>query len=297
LYPFEDQGVDDIVKHADTAMYSAKQNGRNQIAFYLSELHEKVVARLALEKDLRKAINDNQLDVYYQPLLDSNENILAVEALVRWKHDEHGYINPEEFIAIAEDTGLIYSIGDFVLNKAVNDITLLNKEHDFSINLSVNISPHQFRKAEFFGVIKKVIDTYKLEKNFLTLEVTERIAIENLNATVEKFNLLQSIGVRLSLDDFGTGYSSLSHLKILPIDEIKIDKSFVFDIEDDQQDALLVKTIIKIAHQFGLDIVAEGVETKEQLNFLKNEDCTILQGFYFSKPIPITALTELLLSK
>ena len=294
LFPFEDQDIDDIVKHADTAMYSAKKNGRNQIAFYLSELHEKVIKRIELEKDLRKAIQQKQLAVYYQPLYGDNETILAVEALVRWDHAELGFINPEVFIAIAEDTGLIYSIGNFVLNKAINDITELNKQNNLSLSLSVNISPHQFRKDDFLSIIKKVVDDGKLEKNFLTLEVTERIAIDNLDATIEKFKQLREIGVRLSLDDFGTGYSSLSHLKRLPIDELKIDKSFVFDIEVDPQDALLVKTIINIAHQFSLDVVAEGVENKEQLTFLKNEDCNIFQGFYYSKPLPLVELRSLL---
>ena len=293
LFPFEEQGVDDIIKHADTAMYSAKQNGRNQIAFYLSELHEKVVERIELEKDLRKAINDKKLEVYYQPQVGKAGNIIAVEALVRWQHARHGFISPEEFIGIAEDTGLIYSIGDFVLNQAVKDIANLNQEKNLSLTLSVNISPHQFRKDDFVYIIKEVMQKAGLAKNFLTLEVTERIAIENLETTIKKFKHLASIGVRLSLDDFGTGYSSLSHLKRLPIDEIKIDKSFVFDIEADPQDALLVKTIINIAHQFGLDIVAEGVETAEQLLFLNKENCHTYQGFYYSKPLPVNLLREL----
>lgn len=297
LYPFKGQGVDDIIKHADTAMYSAKQNGRNQIAFYLSELHEKVGKRLELEKDLRKAIKNNQLDVYYQPLINSEAEIIAVEALARWEHQEYGFIQPEKFIAIAEDTGLIYSIGDFVLNKAVTDVLEINNEHTKSLKLSVNISPYQFRKSDFVERIKKVIDDKRISMSFLTLEVTERITIENIVETIDKFKKLRVLGVRLSLDDFGTGYSSLTHLKKLPIDELKIDKSFVFDINDDHQDALLVKSIINIAHQFDLDVVAEGVETKEQLAFLKKENCNIYQGFYFSKPLPIRELKNYLLKE
>ena len=294
LFPFEDQSIEDIIHHADTAMYSAKQNGRNQIEFYLSKMHENVIKRLTLEKDLRNAISKNELEIYYQPQVNNSGDIISVEALARWQHPQHGFISPDEFITIAEDTGLIYSLGDFVLNKSVTDITTLRKEIDVSLNLSVNISPHQFRKQEFFGIIKHIIENYQLEKHFLTLEVTEHIAIDNLHEAIEKFEQLRHIGVRLSLDDFGTGYSSLSHLKRLPIDELKIDRSFVFDIEYDPQDALLVKTIIDIAHQFSLEIVAEGVETKEQLSFLKKENCHIYQGYYYSKPLPLDRLKELL---
>jgi diguanylate cyclase (GGDEF)-like protein/PAS domain S-box-containing protein len=294
LFPFKDQDIEDIIKNADTAMCSAKENGRDQIAFYLSKMHEKVLKRLTLEKDLRHAIKESQLDVYYQPQLNNQGKTIAVEALIRWQHPEHGFVNPEEFIAIAEDIGLIYEIGDFVIQKSILDITSVNKEQNISIGLSVNISPHQFKKSNFVGLIKSIMENHQLEKHFLTLEVTEGIAIDNLNDTIEKFKQLRHVGVKLSLDDFGTGYSSLSHLKRLPIDELKIDKSFVFDLEEDPQDALLVKTIINISHQFGLETVAEGVETKEQLEFLKSENCTIYQGYYYSRPLPIDQLREFL---
>jgi diguanylate cyclase (GGDEF)-like protein/PAS domain S-box-containing protein len=292
MFPTREESIEDIVKQADTAMYSAKDNGRNQIAFYLSEMHEKVIKRLGLEKDLRAAIKQDQLEVYYQPQLDSANQIIAVEALIRWKHLEQGFISPEEFIAIAEDTGLIYDIGDFVLNKAVADIQSVNKQFNLKLRLSVNISPHQFIKEDFVAKIKMIMENYQLDKNFLTLEVTEGIAIENLNDTIEKFEHLKHVGVKLSLDDFGTGYSSLSHLKRLPINELKIDKSFVFDIEDDPQDALLVQTIINIGHRFGLAVVAEGVETEQQLDFLKKNGCNIFQGYHHSRPLPLEALRE-----
>ncbi|MFV1984570.1 MAG: putative bifunctional diguanylate cyclase/phosphodiesterase [Thiohalomonadales bacterium] len=293
LFPFQEQGVEDIIKHADTAMYSAKENGRNQVAFYLSEMHEKVVKRITLEKDFRDAVNEKQLDVYYQPQIDNDNNIIAFEALARWKHPVHGFINPEVFIEIAEDTGLIYAVGDFILNKSISEITQLNIDYNKDFNLSVNISPHQFRKKTFVSIIKNLIDDFQLNKNFLTLEVTEHIAIENLKETIAKFEQLRQVGVRLSLDDFGTGYSSLSHLKRLPIDELKIDKSFIFDIEYNPQDALLVQTIIKIAHQFNLNVIAEGVETKQQLAFLLKENCNVYQGYYYSRPLPIKQLIKL----
>ncbi|MFQ5643666.1 MAG: EAL domain-containing protein, partial [Thiogranum sp.] len=239
VFPFLDESADDIIKYADTAMFSAKENGRNQIAFYLSKMHEKVLNRLMLEKDLRNAIAEEQLDVYYQPQVDRHGGVLAVEALLRWQHPELGFINPEEFIAIAEDTGLIFDIGDFVLNRAINDVLVLGREAGCQLKLSVNISPHQFRRDDFVSKIKSLMENFRLETHFLTLEVTEGIAIDNLADTIDKFEQLRHVGVRLSLDDFGTGYSSLVYLKRLPIDELKIDKSFVFDIEDDPQDALL----------------------------------------------------------
>ena len=294
LFPHQDEGVENIIKHADTAMYSAKQAGRNQIAFYLSEMHDKVIKRSMLEKDLRQAINDNKLNVFYQPLVDDNGNIIAVEALIRWLHPKHGYIDPEEFILIAEDTGLIYDIGNFVCHTALTDIITFNKENNSLLKLSINISPRQFRKSNFVDIIKSLFESHKINKGFLTLEVTEHIAIDNLNDAIEKFEQLQQVGVRLSLDDFGTGYSSLSHLKRLPIDELKIDKSFVFDIETDPQDALLVKSIINIAKQFDLKIVAEGVETQEQLDFLRREGCNVYQGYIFSEALSIEKLTEYL---
>lgn len=290
LFPIHEEGIEDIVKHADTAMYSAKDAGRNQIAFYLSEMHDRVIKRLNLEKDLRAAIKANDLEIYYQPQFSTSGKILAVEALIRWQHPEHGFINPEEFIAVAEETGLIYDIGDFVIVQAVESILALNKKFELKLNLSVNISPHQFRKEDFVGKIKTVMENYQLKKNFLTLEVTEGIAIENLNEAISKFDDLKHVGVGISLDDFGTGYSSLSHLKRLPINELKIDKSFVFDIQEDPQDALLVKTIINIAHQFSLTVVAEGVETKEQLEFLQQQKCDIYQGYYHSRPLPLEKL-------
>jgi len=290
MFPFQDESVDDVLKHADTAMYSAKENGRNQISFYISHMHEKLIKRLELEKDLRNAIKSGSLGINYQPQIGSQGEIIAVEALSRWQHPEHGFVNPEEFISIAEDTGMIYELGDLVLHRSIKDISTLNREFKTAIKLAVNISPRQFRKRDFVDQIKTIVGKYQLEKDFLTLELTESIAVDNLNDAIEKIDELRHIGVRLSLDDFGTGYSSLSHLKRLPIDELKIDKSFVFDIEKDPQDALLVQTIIKIAHQFRLDVVAEGVETQSQLDFLKEEGCDIYQGYFYSKPLKLEQL-------
>ncbi len=294
LFPMENESMEDIIKHADTAMYSAKESGRNKIDFYMSEMHESVHRKLTLEKDLRQTIREKGLTIHYQPQVDNDGKVIGVESLIRWQHSEHGFVNPEDFISIAEDTGMIYEIGAFVLNHSISDILSLQEFDCMPSQMSINISPHQFMHPEFVSQVEQVMQKYQLEKNFLTLEVTEGIAISNLSETIEKFQQLRNIGVRISLDDFGTGYSSLSYLKRLPLDELKIDKSFVFDVMQDPHDALLVQTIINIANQFGLDTVAEGVEGIEQLNFLKQESCKYYQGYYFSRPLPIDKLREFL---
>ncbi len=290
VFPNEEDSADDIVKHADTAMCSAKEQGRSHIAFFLSDMHEKVMYRLNIERDLRKAVKEYQLEVYYQPQLNLNAEVVAVEALVRWKRGDQGFMNPEEFIPIAEESGIIFDLGDFVLRQSIDDIVNLNSELNLRVGLAVNISQKQFDKDGFLGDIQYLIENYQLDRNMLTLEVTEGLAINDLNATVERFEQLRHLGVRLSLDDFGTGYSSLSHLKRLPLDELKIDKSFVFDICKDPQDALLVQTIVSIAHQFGLTAVAEGVEGEKELAFLEAQNCDLIQGYYYSRAIPFSEL-------
>ncbi len=295
LFPLHDESLEDIIKHADTAMYSAKESGRNKISFYLSEMHEIVLKKLTLEKDLRQAIRENKLQLHYQPQIDNDGKAIGVEALIRWHHPEHGFVNPEDFISIAEDTGMIYDIGAFVLETAISDILSLQDSYCMPRHISVNISPHQFMHPDFISQVRQTIEHYQLERNFLTLEITEGVVINNLSETVEKFQQLRKLGVRMSLDDFGTGYSSLSYLKRLPLDELKIDKSFVFDVMRDPHDALLVQTIIDIANQFGLDTVAEGVENEEQLGFLKQKACKYYQGYHYSRPLPLHELTEFLL--
>ncbi len=290
IFPIADDSVEDIIKHADTAMYSAKESGRNKIAFYLSEMHETVLKRLALEKDLRTAVKNKQLSVHYQPQVNRQNQVIGVEALARWMHPEHGFVNPETFIEIAEETGLINELGQFILEQSINDMLSLQQDNCMPPQLSVNISPHQFRHNEFISMIKSALGLHQLEPHFLTLEVTESVIINNLNETISKFEELRQLDIRMSLDDFGTGYSSLSHLKRLPLDELKIDKSFVFDLLKDPHDALLVQTILNIANEFGLDTVAEGVEDEDQLAFLQSKGCKYYQGYYFSRPLPLAEL-------
>jgi len=290
IFPLKDESPEDIIKYADTAMYSAKKSGRNRIDFYLSEMHEQISKRLLLEKDLRLAIKNKQLDVHYQPQLNNRQEVIGVEALLRWLHPVHGYVSPDEFIVIAEETGMISELGDFVLEHSITDIMSLQNISCMPMHLSINISPHQFKRIDFVKHIQTVMNQYNIKQGFLTLEVTEGVAINDLNDTIEKFKALREIGARMSLDDFGTGYSSLSYLKRLPLDELKIDKSFVMDVLKNPHDALLVHTILNIANEFSLDTVAEGVEESGQLDFLKDKGCKYYQGYYYSRPLPFDDL-------
>ncbi len=291
LFPEHNESLDDIIKQADTAMYSAKDAGRNRIAFFQNTMQEAVVKRLTLEKDLREAVKHAAIQVHYQPQIHADGSVYGVEALARWIHPEHGFVNPEEFISIAEDSGIIYELGDLVLRTAIKEMLGLPIQPK---HLAVNISPYQFRHPDFVRQVEDVVNHYRLPECFLVLEITEGVVINNLSDTQQKLHALRSIGVRVSLDDFGTGYSSLSYLKRLPIDELKIDRSFIMDIDLDPHDALLVETIIKIAHQFDLVTVAEGVETASQRDFLEERNCRVYQGYLFSKPLAIGALRDFL---
>lgn len=287
MFPEQDESLDDIIKQADTAMYSAKDAGRNRIAFFQSTMQDAVVKRLMLEKDLREAVKNEALQVHYQPQINADGSVFGVEALARWTHPEHGFVSPEEFISIAEDSGIIYELGDLILRTAIKEILQLPIQPE---HLAVNISPYQFRHPDFLRQVEDVVNHYRLPECFLVLEITEGVVINSLAETQEKLHALRKLGVRVSLDDFGTGYSSLSYLKRLPIDELKIDRSFIMDIDLDPHDALLVETIIKIAHQFDLVTVAEGVETVSQRDFLSAHECRVYQGYLYSKPLPVADL-------
>lgn len=289
LFPNNEDTLDDIIKQADTAMYSAKDSGRNQIAFFQSAMQDAVVKRLTLEKDLRLAVENNAIEVYFQPQISSDRRIIGVEALARWQHPEHGFIPPDDFISIAEDSGIIHALGDLIMKQSVEQILALPNRPN---HLSINISPYQFRHPEFQASIAAFIERYQLPENFLVLEITEGVIIRDLEDAVERITQLRKLGVRVSLDDFGTGYSSLSYLKRMPIDELKIDRSFIIDIEVDPQNAILVETIIKIAQQFKLHTVAEGVETEAQQALLRKQECLCYQGYLYSRPIPVNELQQ-----
>jgi diguanylate cyclase (GGDEF)-like protein/PAS domain S-box-containing protein len=287
LFSGDCETADTLLKQADTAMYRAKDAGRNTFHFFHPSMQMATDLRLVLENDLRQALQNNELELYYQPQFGRHANIIGAEALIRWKHPVRGMISPAEFIPLAEETGLIIAIGDWVLVTACHQLKLWEQynlpEH---FHLAVNVSSKQFRKQEFSPHLQELITASKINPHYLMLELTESIVIDNIQQTIDKMWALKSIGVKFSIDDFGTGYSSLVYLKKLPLDQLKIDQAFVHDIPADKNDAAIVEIIISMAKLLGFQVIAEGVETFEQLEFLQSVQCQQYQGYYFSKPIP-----------
>ena len=296
LFPEEDENVNDILKHADTAMYRAKASGRNAIRFYLPSMQQAADERFALEKDLRHAVSRGELFLHYQPQVDNKGSIVGSEALIRWQHPSRGMVAPDQFIAIAEETGQIFSIGEWVLRTAIAQIGIWRKQElKGHMNfVAVNVSPRQFHQPNFVPQVISLLEEASVPPQCLKLEITEGIVMADVQDAIDKMAALKSIGVRFAIDDFGTGYSSMAYLKRLPVDQLKIDKSFVQDISTDPNDAAIVETIIAMAKHLGLDVVAEGVETEEELVFLDSQGCEAYQGYYFSRPVPVDDFSELL---
>ncbi|OUS05521.1 hypothetical protein A9Q90_06535 [Gammaproteobacteria bacterium 54_18_T64] len=288
VFPQDGDTAEKVIQNADVAMYQAKQNGRNAVAFYRAEQQQDADKRVLIEQDLRHAIKQQEFELYYQPKVDSAGQPLGAEALIRWQHADKGMIPPVEFIGIAEETGLIVDIGQWVMEatcaqlKTWQDTACLKQ----GFSVSVNISPVQFRRKDFVFSIEDVIQRNNVLPESIMLEITEGMLIEDIDETVEKLNQLKQLGVKIAIDDFGTGYSSLYYLKRLPLDEIKIDKTYVRNIISDKDDAAIVKTIMDIARHFSLSPVAEGVENSEQASFLHAIGCQIFQGFLYSRPVP-----------
>ena len=278
---------EDLLQQADTAMFQAKAGGRNTIRFFDPEMSQTVLARARLEKDFRAAIALSQFILYYQPQVDLRGQLVGAEALVRWLHPERGMVSPAEFIPLAEETGLILPLGAWVLEDACKRLALwamMPKMHDLSV--AVNVSARQFRQKSFVSDVLAVLARTGARPSHLKLELTEGLLLENIEETIEKMTLLQSSGVAFSLDDFGTGYSSLSYLKRLPLNQLKIDQSFVRDILIDPNDAAISKMVITLASTLGLQVIAEGVETREQRDFLATQGCDHYQGYFFGRPLP-----------
>lgn len=289
LFPIQEEDAGAVLKHSDTAMYRAKSSGRNTIRFFLPDMQEEADERLGLEKDLRLAIAHNQLRLYFQPQIDSDGNVFGAEGLLRWEHPEHGMIMPDRFIPVAEETGLILPIGDWVLRTACRLITRWSGAEIGTLlkHIAINVSPWQFRQPDFPERVERILADTGADPRKLGLELTEGVVIDNVADTVEKMASFKALGVKISIDDFGTGYSSLAYLKKLPLDILKIDRSFVEEVLVDESNAAIVETIISMADHLGLDVVAEGVETRGQLKFLRDKGCKRYQGYYFSKPLPV----------
>ncbi len=282
IFPDDSLNANDILRHADLAMYSAKDSGRGSVKVFESEMQTRLIDRLKLENELKKAHEEKQFVLYHQPQIKIDSNtIIGSEVLLRWQHPEKGLLLPGEFISVMEDSGLILPIGTWILEQVCT--TLANSNIPV---IAVNISPGQFAEKGFVDNIINLLKKHQLDGKRLELEITERTLIKDIDETIKKMNSLKQYGIRFSIDDFGTGYSSLAYIKQLPIDTLKIDRSFIQDCLTDNNDKAIVRAIINMATSLELGIIAEGVETREQLNFLKMVSCPSYQGYYFSRPVP-----------
>ena len=295
LFSGHRQTTEDLLKQADIAMYQAKHAGRNTLRFFDPETQDTINARVDLEAELRKALQNQQFQLHYQIQVDSSGRRLGAEALIRWIHPERGQMPPGKFIPLAEETGLILPVGEWVLETACAQLKAWQQNahtHDFV--LSVNVSPKRFHLAAFSAEVRSALERHGVDPQLLKLELTESMLLEDIEDTITTMNELKAIGVRLSLDDFGTGYSSLQYLKKLPLDQLKIDQSFVRDIVSDNNDKAIVRTIISMAASLNLDVIAEGVETEQQRQELLAKGCTQYQGYLFGRPVPIEQFEAML---
>jgi diguanylate cyclase (GGDEF)-like protein len=288
LFGESEDSVDELLKQAETAMYSAKSNGRNQMRFYDPLMQQVILERARIESELRDAIVNNQLQLFYQVQVDQSGRASGAEALIRWHHPEKGLVSPAEFIPIAEETGQIVAMGEWVLITACQQLSRWQQQSETAhLTLSVNVSARQFKEQGFVQQLADIISQSAIRPQYLKIELTESTILDNVEDAIEKMKQLRQLSVKFSLDDFGTGYSSLQYLKRLPLDQIKIDQSFVRDIVDDPDDAIIVQTIIAMSHALGIEVIAEGVETPEQAALLAQKGCGFYQGYYFGKPSPI----------
>lgn len=295
LFPLDGEDPQNLLKNAGAALYKAKRLGGANYQFYTADMHSLAVRRLALETSLRRAIQNEEFLIHYQPRVCVDSlMVTGVEALVRWQHPQLGLISPAEFIPLAEDTGLIVPIGEWVLRNACLQAVRWQQNGIAPIQMAVNISGRQFHEHDLAATVIRILDETKLAPQMLELELTESSIMQNADLAAEVLQKLKSMGVKISIDDFGTGYSSLASLKRLPIDALKVDQSFVRDATTDPDDAALVMAIITLAHNLRLKVIAEGVETEEQLRFLHLLRCDEIQGFLFSKPLPADSLVTLL---
>jgi EAL domain-containing protein (putative c-di-GMP-specific phosphodiesterase class I) len=284
-----------LLQQADIAMYQAKAAGRNALRFFNPQMQATIMERATLKKELHLALAENQFRLYYQAQVYQDHQITGAEALIRWQHPERGLVSPDAFIPLAEESDLILLIGHWVLETACAQLKRwANHESTQHLQIAVNVSARQFHHPDFVNNVIYLINQAGINPTRLKLELTESMALDNLKEAIDKMNVLRKGGVRFSMDDFGTGYSSLSSLKKLPIEQLKIDQSFVRDISSDSDDAVIVQTIIAMAKNLGLKIIAEGVETEAQCLFLEQHGCQHFQGYLFSKPLPVDLFEALI---
>jgi len=287
VYPNDGTDLETLMKHADNAMYRAKESGRNRFQFYASGMNEEVSKKVLLESELHKALERSEFSIDYQPLVEAGSGeIVGMEALIRWHHPTRGLVSPAQFIPVAEETGLIVLISDWVLKEACKHVKALHRSGYPDLKVSVNLSMRQFMQDDLVDYIVKVLEETDLEPQYVDLEITESISAYQIDVVIKKLAALHELGVSISIDDFGTGYSSLSYLRKFPIDTLKIDRSFIQDLTVNKEGVSIVKAIIAMAHSLNFQVVAEGVETNEQLDQLKRLGCDLIQGYLFGKPIP-----------
>lgn len=295
MYPNDGNDIEDLLVKADLAMYRAKEQGRNGHAFYGDSMSIRSLGRLELEDDLRRAIEANDFTLYYQPKMDlATGAIIGVEALLRWHHRDRGWIAPGTFIPLAEETGLIVTLGDWVIQEACRQLKRWNEQGLTGLSISVNVSTQQFERDEFVDSVLRILWHHGVKPQQLEIEITESVLMRNISDTIHSLSRLRAAGISLSIDDFGTGYSSLGYLKQFPVDTLKIDRSFVKDLHISSDDAAICAAIIAMARELRLKVVAEGVEVAEQLEFLRKQGCDQIQGFLISKPVPVDDLVGLL---
>jgi diguanylate cyclase (GGDEF)-like protein len=298
LYPDDGADAPTLLKNADAALYRAREQGGDNYQFYTADMNARAMKRLTLENSLRRALERSEFEVYYQPVLDINtRKIVGMESLLRWHHPELGLVQPAEFIPLAEDTGMIVPIGEWVLHTACGQSKSWQEAGFAPLSLAVNLSARQFQQQNLAEMVVRILQETGLNAHDLELELTESSIMKNAESAVRTLGELKAMGVKIAIDDFGTGYSSLGYLKRLPIDTLKIDRSFVSDVTTDPDDAALVMAIITLAHNLRLKVIAEGVDTEEQLRFLHLLRCDEWQGYLFSRPLPVEAFEDLLLQE
>jgi diguanylate cyclase (GGDEF)-like protein/PAS domain S-box-containing protein len=298
LFPYDGKNMENLLKNADMAMYSAKNRGRNNFQFYSSDLNKKAISQLKIESELKKALIKNEFSLNYQPKVDiKSGQIIGFEALLRWKNPKLGNIPPRDFIPLAEETGMIIQIGEWVLRNACIQNKKWIDEGYPSLLVAVNLSAKQFNHSNIVDTVKNILNDTELSPKNLELEITESTIMENPDSVIKMLKELKELGISLSIDDFGTGYSSLNYLKKFPIDSLKIDKTFIDDLEHSKDDASIIKATISLAHNLNLKVIAEGVENEYQLKFLRENKCDIIQGYYYSRPLFYEDISKFLIGK
>lgn len=296
LYPYDGEDAAHLLRDADAAMYYAKSRGKNNFQMFSVEMHHKSSTRLVLESELRAALEHGQFELYYQPQIGLPGNkLIGVEALIRWHHPQRGLLMPGSFIPMAEETGLIVPIGEWVLREACRQ-AMEWKEMGLLLRMSVNLSGRQFRQENLLATITQILQATRMDTSMLELEITESVLMEDAESTITRLNNLKAMGLELAIDDFGTGYSSMAYLKRFPVSRLKIDRSFIRDIPHDADDVAITTATIQMAHSLKLEVVAEGVETRAQLQFLQEQGSDLVQGFFFSQPKEAHQLSEMALA-